>query len=244
MTDPIYAIGDIHGQIDLLDDMLARIEADGGPNAKIVFLGDYVDRGPDSRGVINRLRLGVDSGRNWICLKGNHDRMFEWFMEDTPRHDPHLLVNFFWLHDRLGGVQTLESYGVSVSMDERLSSVHERAKKAVPQTHVDFLKDLTLFHEQDDLLFVHAGIKPGVPLQAQKEHDLVWIRQGFIDDTTRHPWLVVHGHTALEKATHFGNRIDLDGGAAFGRPLCAAVFENGKIWQLKPEGRVALTPEN
>ncbi|WP_270725417.1 metallophosphoesterase family protein [Shimia sp. Alg240-R146] len=244
MTTPIYAIGDIHGQIDLLDDMLTRIEADGGPDAQIVFLGDYVDRGPDSQGVIERLRMGLDAGRNWICLKGNHDRMFEWFMEDTPRHDPHLLVDFFWLHKRLGGVQTLESYGIDVSYEDRLFAVHERAKATVPQEHVEFLKSLHIYHQHDDLLFVHAGIKPGVALADQHENDLVWIRQGFIDDDTRHPWLVVHGHTALQKATHFGNRIDLDGGAAYGRPLCAAVFEDGKVWQLKPEGRVALEPES
>ncbi|MGR3635619.1 MAG: metallophosphoesterase family protein [Shimia sp.] len=244
MTKPIFAVGDIHGHLDLLDDMLARIEADGGPDAQIVFLGDYVDRGPDSQGVIDRLRAGLAAGRNWICLKGNHDRMFEWFMEDTPRHDPHLLVDYYWLHKRLGGVQTLESYGIDVSYEDRLFAVHERAKAAVPQAHVDFLQSLHLYHQHDDLLFVHAGIKPGVPLAQQHENDLVWIRQGFIDDDTRHPWLVVHGHTALQKATHFGNRIDLDGGAAYGRPLCAALFENGKVWQLKPEGRVALEPES
>ncbi|KPA20249.1 diadenosine tetraphosphatase [Shimia sp. SK013] len=244
MTTPIYAIGDIHGHLDQLDDMLARIEADGGPDAQIVFLGDYVDRGPDSQGVIERLRAGLAAGRNWICLKGNHDRMFEWFMEDTPRHDPHLLVDFFWLHKRLGGVQTLESYGIDVPYEDRLFTVHKRAKDAVPQAHVDFLKSLHIYHQHDDLLFVHAGIRPGVALADQHENDLVWIRQGFIDDSRRHPWLVVHGHTALEKATHFGNRIDLDGGAAYGRPLCAAVFENGKVWQLMPEGRVALEPQN
>lgn len=243
MTHPIYAIGDIHGQIDLLDDMLVRIEADGGSDADIVFLGDYVDRGPDSRGVIDRLRTGLAEGRNWTCLKGNHDRMFEWFMEDTPRHDPHLLVEYFWLHERLGGVQTLESYGLDVSLQERLSDLHDRAKEAVPQDHVDFLKSLKLYREHNDLLFVHAGIQPGVPLAKQHENDLVWIRQGFVDDTTAHPWLVVHGHTALKKATHFGNRLDLDGGAAYGRPLCGAVFEDGKVWQLLPEGRVALEPE-
>ncbi|SFK90079.1 metallophosphoesterase family protein [Shimia haliotis] len=242
MNQPIYAIGDIHGHLDLLDDMLARIKADGGADAHIVFLGDYVDRGPESRGVIERLRRGVEAGRNWICLKGNHDRMFEWFMEDTPRHDPHLLVEYSWLHEKLGGVQTLESYGVTVSKQERLSALHERAKTAVPENHVAFLKSLRLFHEQNGLLFVHAGIKPGVPLGEQSENDLVWIRQGFIDDATPHPWLVVHGHTALKKATHFGNRIDLDGGAAFGRPLCAAVFENGQVWQLTPEGRAAMSP--
>ena len=113
----------------------------------------------------------------------------------------------------------------------------------MPQEHVDFLKSLKIYHHAGDVLFVHAGTKPGVPLAQQQENDLVWIRQGFIDDTTPHPWPVVHGHTALEQATHFGNRVDLDGGAAYGRPLCAAVFEDGKVWQLLPDGRVPFTPQ-
>jgi serine/threonine protein phosphatase 1 len=240
MTDPIYAIGDIHGQIGMLETALARIEADGGPDAQIIFLGDYVDRGPDSRAVIGLLSDGLAQGRNWICLKGNHDRMFQWFMEDVPRHDPHLLVGFHWLHDRIGGIETLASYGVDVPDGARLFAVHAEAKDAIPQTHVDFLNALTLTHETDRLFFAHAGIRPGVPLDAQSEEDLVWIRQEFHTHTGPHPKLIVHGHTPVDTATDYGNRINLDSGAGYGRPLTSTVFEDGACWALTGSGRAAL----
>ena len=96
MSAPIYAIGDIHGQLAMLENALLRIEADGGPDARIVFLGDYCDRGPDSHGVIDRLARGQAEGRNWVCIKGNHDRMFSMFLEDHPRTDDRLLVLSRW----------------------------------------------------------------------------------------------------------------------------------------------------
>lgn len=108
MPDPIYAIGDIHGQITMLEDVLARIDADGGSNARIVFLGDYVDRGPDSRGVLECLAKGRSQGYKWILLKGNHDRMFQWFMEDPPKHDPYLFAGYHWFHKVIGGQQINE----------------------------------------------------------------------------------------------------------------------------------------
>ncbi len=94
----------------------------------------------------------------------------------------------------------------------------------------------------NDLLFVHAGIAPDVPLEQQVENDLVWIREPFLSHEGAHPWLVVHGHTALQRARHFGNRIDLDGGAAYGRPLVPAVFEGRECWLLEKSGRMALHP--
>ncbi|WP_146347985.1 metallophosphoesterase family protein [Phaeobacter marinintestinus] len=242
MTDPIYAVGDIHGQTQMLDRALELIAADGGPDAHIVFMGDYTDRGPDSKGVIDRLIAGQSAGKPWTFLKGNHDRMFEWFMQDTPRHDPHMLVGYHWLHDRIGGIETLASYGVTFPERTRLEDVHQIAKQAVPQTHVDFLRGLSLSHEAGDLLFVHAGIRPGIPLDEQSENDLVWIREPFLDDTTQHPRLIIHGHTALDHPQHFGNRIDLDGGAGYGRPLHPAVFEGTDCWLLKDDGRSPLTP--
>ena len=119
MSNPTYAIGDIHGQIHELDRALALITADGGLDANIVFLGDYTDRGPDSRAVFETLIEGKDAGRNWTFLKGNHDRMFEWFMDEPLRHDPYLNVELYWLHKRLGGDTTLESYGVDASGKSR-----------------------------------------------------------------------------------------------------------------------------
>ncbi|WP_027235739.1 metallophosphoesterase family protein [Leisingera caerulea] len=242
MTAPLYAIGDIHGQLEMLEQTLALIEADGGPGARIVFLGDYTDRGPDSRGVIDRLIAGQEQGRDWICLKGNHDRMFEWFLEETPRHDPHLLIGYHWLHERIGGVETLASYGLTFEDRTRLDDLHARTKEVIPARHAEFLRSLPALHETPELAFVHAGIRPGVPLAQQHEDDLVWIRQPFHDHTGPHPKLVVHGHTPVEKPSHYGNRVNLDSGAGYGRPLTAAVFEGSDCWLLTDAGRQPLTP--
>jgi len=243
MTQPLYAIGDIHGQITELHRALALIEADGGPDAPVVFLGDYIDRGPDSRAVIDALIDGHAQGRNWTFLKGNHDRMFCWFMEETPRHEDYLPVELNWLHPRLGGDTTLASYGVEFTPRTRAKKVHRLAREAVPRAHIDFLEAMPLTFETDDLFFVHAGILPGLPFHQQIEHDLLWIRQEFHNDTRMHPKLVVHGHTPVEKATHFGNRINLDTGAGFGKPVTAAVFEGADCWTLSETGRTALLPE-
>ncbi|QBR37939.1 serine/threonine protein phosphatase [Leisingera sp. NJS201] len=226
----------------MLEEALARIEADGGPDARVVFLGDYTDRGPDSRGVIERLIAGQEEGRDWICLKGNHDRMFEWFMEDIPRHDPHLLIGYHWLHERIGGIETLASYGLTFKDRTRLDDLHAQAKEVIPLRHAEFLRSLTPLYETPDLAFVHAGIVPGVPLARQKENDLVWIRQPFHDHTGTHPKLIVHGHTPVDCPSHYGNRINLDSGAGYGRPLSAAVFEGRNCWQLTENGRQPLTP--
>ena len=242
MTSPIYAIGDIHGQIGMLEDALVRIEKDGGADARVVFLGDYTDRGPDSCGVIELLKQGKSEGRNWITLMGNHDRMFSMFMEDYPRNDDQLLVGYHWLHPRIGGVETLASYGVNVADGDRIFKVHARAQAAVPQHHRDFLADLPNHHQEGALLFVHAGIRPGIALHEQSENDKIWIRQEFLKDQTRHPWLVVHGHTHVKQPEHHGNRVNLDSGAGFSRPLTAAVFEGRDCWVLTPEGRQALEP--
>jgi len=240
MTHPVYAIGDIHGQLGMLEDALAMVDADGGSNAHVVFLGDYVDRGPSSRGVMDTLIVGMAAGRNWTPLKGNHDRMFQWFMEDVPRHDSHLLVGYHWFHDRLGGVETMASYGVRFGDQTRLKDVHARAKDVVPQSHVDFLNTLALTHETDDLFFAHAGIRPGVPLSDQTEEDLVWIRQEFHDYNGPHPKVIVHGHTPVPQATDYGNRINLDSGAGYNKPLSSAVFEGSDSWLLTPKGRVPI----
>lgn len=242
MTRPIYAVGDIHGQLSMLDDALARIEADGGAGAPVVFLGDYVDRGPDSAGVLTRLAGGIDEGRDWTCLLGNHDRMFRGFIGDTPRSDPYLMVGWDWFHPRLGGADTLASYGAGPEEGERVFRLHRRARAVVPQRHLDFLDSLHTHHERGGLLFVHAGIRPGVALEDQTEDDLIWIRTEFHDHTDPHPWLVVHGHTPVPKATHYGNRVNLDTGAGYGDPLTVAVFEDGQVFNLTPQGRVPLSP--
>ena len=238
----IYAIPDIHGHLDQLDHALDLIRADGGPDARIVFLGDYVDRGPDCRGVLDRLIAGRDAGRDWRFLRGNHDRMMQWFLEPVPRWDPHWMVGMHWFHPRIGGVETLASYGVVADETRRFKEVHADALAAVPPAHIHFLNNLENAVHLGDLFFVHAGIAPGVPLADQTEEDMVWIREPFLSDPRPHPALIVHGHTALERAAHFGNRIDLDGGAAYGRPLVPAVFEGRDCWLLTDQGRQALLP--
>lgn len=240
----LYAIGDVHGHPDKLGRALRLIEDDGGKDAEIIFVGDYIDRGPDSRAVIQHLIEGLDAGRNWTCLKGNHDRMMEWFLEDTPRHDPHLLVGYHWFHERIGGLTTMESYGVEVGPRERLWTVHNHARKAVPESHRDFLRNLKVAHYVDHYLFVHAGIRPGVPLDHQTERDLVWIREGFLDNDETHPCFVVHGHTPIQTPTLYHNRLNTDGGAAFGRPLVPIGLEDGKVFALMDEGRVELRPDD
>jgi serine/threonine protein phosphatase 1 len=213
------------------------IEKDGGPEAPIVFLGDYIDRGPDSRGVLDFLIQGRDVGRNWTFLKGNHDRMFEWFLQTPSRADPHLFTDLSWLHERLGGQDTLRSYGLDFSARRRLSAVHDEALRAVPKAHLDFLEGCPLTFETEDLFFCHAGIRPGVALCDQKEEDLLWIREEFLDFDGGHPKIIVHGHSPIEQACHYGNRVNLDSGAGYGHPLTAAVFEELCCSILTPQGR-------
>ncbi len=240
MNDPLYAIGDIHGQLEMLLGALDLIIADGGPDAEIVFLGDLVDRGPDSRGVIEHLMQGQAAGRRWLVLKGNHDRLFHGFVSAGFQFDPRISSGLGWLHERMGGVATLASYGLQGIGDPASEADIRAAGNVVPQAHMDFLGALPLWHRQGELLFVHAGVLPGLALEAQTEEDLVWIREPFLSHRDPHPWLVVHGHTALDYPRHFGNRIDLDGGAGFGRPLYPAVFEGRDCWLLTDQGRVPL----
>lgn len=243
MTNRIYAVGDIHGQKSMLEGALERIEKDGGPDAEIVFLGDLVDRGPDSAGVIELLRSGIEAGRNWTVLRGNHDRLYSYFLEDLPRPDPQILLGMDWFSDRIGGRGTLESYGIEVADTARYYQIHPVAREVIPQAHVDFMANLPAYHLHDDLLFVHAGIRPGVPLEQQTEDDMCWIRHDFLNFEEPHPWLVVHGHTPEKKAVHKGNRVNLDSGAGYGRPITAAVFEGRDVAVLGENGRVALRPD-
>ncbi len=237
-----YAVGDIHGQRAMLETALERIETDGGPDAQVVFLGDYVDRGPDSSGVLEILARGLEEGRNWICLMGNHDRMMRHFLEEKPRSDPYMLVTHNWFHPSIGGRETLASYGLDVEDSTRLFQIHARAQETVPDHHMQFLERLAPYHETDDLLFVHAGIRPGVPLAKQSEDDLIWIRAEFHDDRRAYPWLVVHGHTPVQRATHYGNRVNLDTGAGYGRPITVAAFEGTECSLLTAHGRTSLRP--
>lgn len=260
----IYAIGDIHGHKAALDRALALIEADsGGGDAETVFLGDYADRGPDTRGVVQCLLDGVNAGRNWTVLRGNHDRLFTRFVRRGTVHDAHIKSGKGWLHPALGGgatlaaysdlpgflhpqgggVETLLSYGLDPTPTDLLDDLLFAARAGIPEEHIAFLESRPLWHETDELIFVHAGLRPGIPLADQQEDDLIWIRDGWLDDTRDHGKLVVHGHTALEYPRHHGNRVNIDGGAGFGRPLIPVAIEGRDCWLLTDNGREPLLPD-
>ncbi len=239
-----YAIGDIHGHLGLLrgvHDLIADDMARHGA-APVVHVGDLVDRGPDSRGVIDHLAQGIAAGRDWIVLKGNHDRMFSRFLNDPAEPEPVLRADLSWLHPRLGGVETLASYGVRSAGDRPVAKVHADAVAAVPPAHRDFLRSRPAWHRIGEVLFVHAGIRPGVPIQNQTETDLVWIRDPFLMETASHGPLVIHGHTAIDTPTHYGNRVNIDSSAAYGGPLSAIVVEGRDVFHLTPAGRMPLRP--
>ncbi|MBU3260685.1 metallophosphoesterase [Roseovarius sp. PS-C2] len=241
MTQPIYALPDIHGQRAMLEHALSLIDADGGGDARVVFLGDLVDRGPDSRGVIQTLIDGIASGRDWIVLKGNHDDYVPRFLDHGDAHASLNHPELSWFSPRLGGQATMTSYGVDIDGRDMVDILRD-ARAAIPQAHRDFLAGLKLWHQEDGLLFVHAGIRPGVPLADQTAKDMMWIREPFLSHPDPFPWLVVHGHTAIDAPRHCGNRVNLDGGAGWGRPLRPAVFEDGKSWLLSDAGRAVLEP--
>jgi Calcineurin-like phosphoesterase. len=216
----IYAIGDIHGRLDLLDALTDRIIEDGQSAGSavryLVFLGDYVDRGPQSREVVERLAAGPPPGFGAIHLRGNHEASFQGFLDDT-RVGPN------WMN--FGGLATLASYGVHLPSDgssqERLADIQAQLRAAVPEHHRRFLAGLKASVGIGDYLFVHAGIRPGVPLLRQSENDLLWIREKFLNSTADHGKVVVHGHTIHPEPQIRPNRIGIDTGAfASGRLTC------------------------
>jgi serine/threonine protein phosphatase 1 len=239
-----YAIGDIHGHLALLQQQHALIADDMARHgaAPIVHVGDLVDRGPDSRGVVEYLRAGMAAGRDWVVLKGNHDRMFMGFLGDAGYVEPGLREDLSWLHPRLGGGTTLASYGVRNAADRPLKPVHAEAVAQVPADHRAFLSGLPTSLRRGEAIFVHAGIRPGIALEEQAETDLVWIRREFLEDHRDHGALVVHGHTAIDQPTLYRNRLNLDSGAAYGGPLSSVAIEGREVFHLTPEGRVRLSP--
>ncbi|MEM1064808.1 MAG: metallophosphoesterase family protein [Pseudomonadota bacterium] len=239
-----YAIGDIHGQLEALRAAHGRIAEDrarsGDDTAPVVHLGDLVDRGPDSAGVIDYLVKGQAGGAPWIVLMGNHDQIFRAVLRAGVGQGD--LPDFAraWTSAGMGGLETLSSYGVRPGFLSRPAQIARDAAAAVPPGHRAFLEGLPLFHETEGEIFVHAGLRPGLPLYDQIEEDLLWIRGEFLNDIRDHGRLVVHGHTPVEEPMHCGNRVNLDTGAGFGRPLTAAVIEDGAVFVLTNEGRVPL----
>jgi serine/threonine protein phosphatase 1 len=241
-----YAIGDIHGQLVRLENAHRLIDADKrrvhDPDAPIVHVGDLVDRGPDSRGVIGFLRAGVLGGAPWIVLKGNHDRLLVRFVTDPAWEDPKLSPGLTYLHPLIGGQETLMSYGLYRMTSFHLRAAQTEAAKAIPHEDLAFLDSRPLTHSYGQVLFVHAGLRPGVPLQQQDEQDLLWIRDPFLFDTRDHGALVVHGHTAIERPMHYRNRLNIDTRAGYGGPLTAVVIEKRDCFLLTEDGRVPILP--
>ena len=214
----IYAIGDIHGRLDLLNELLARIGSDIALRPTVrplyVFLGDYIDRGSASRETIDRL---IEHGKTHesVFLKGNHELIAIKCLSDRGLFDQ-------WL--RLGGLETLVSYGVAaetLANGKQIAELQSAFHGALPQAHFRFFRDLKNSFECGDFFFAHAGVKPNVELSRQKENDLLWIRGEFLTSKDDFGKIVVHGHTPAREIEVGPNRINIDTGAfATGRLSC------------------------
>lgn len=201
-----YTIGDIHGCLAKLIALVKLCRTDAGKHRqKFVFLGDYIDRGPDSKGVIDYLMtLQQDRPEDVVCLMGNHEDMLLAALDAEEWEEN-------WL--RNGGIHTLSSYGVTAARD-------------LPKSHIDWIRQLPKFNDDGLRFFVHAGVRPHQPLDSQDEYDLLCIREPFLSSTKDFGRLIVHGHTPLRSGRPESrpNRLNLDTAAVYGGPLTAAVF--------------------
>ena len=222
----IYAIGDIHGRLDLLNELLARIGSDIAlrPTARplYVFLGDYIDRGSASRETIDRL---IEHGKTHesVFLKGNHELIAIKCLSDRGLFDQ-------WL--RLGGLETLVSYGVpaeTLANGKQIAELQSAFHGALPQAHFRFFRDLKNSFECGDFFFVHAGVMPGVSLARQREEDLLWIRDDFLLHEEDFGKMIVHGHTPVREPDFHDNRINIDTGAFATGCLSCLVLEGEEL---------------
>lgn len=222
----IYAIGDIHGRADLLAETTARIDDDLRrrpiPHAVEIYLGDYIDRGPDSKGVIDQLAVRLVRN-NAVCLRGNHEIFLEEFLRD-PAAIHH------WVE--LGALPTLASYGVSLHAGATAFDLQQALVRVFPRTHDLFLQCLRDSFRCGDFLFVHAGIRPGIPFSKQDPEDLRWIRDEFLNSTLDHGMMVVHGHTPVMHPEIRANRINIDTGAWRSGVLTCIAIEGRKVMVL------------
>ncbi|MET0366425.1 MAG: metallophosphoesterase family protein [Sphingobium sp.] len=226
----VYAIGDVHGRRDLLVELMRRIVADTEargpvPELRLVMLGDLVDRGADSAGVVD---LVMDMASDWPgmeCLMGNHEEMFLFALHGDGRG-----VDLF----RRVGREALLSYGIAPSLiDEgEEGDLYAAMLDHVPEAHRDFLADRPNSLVIGDYLFVHAGIKPGVPLEDQDGRDMRWIRAPFLKSRVEHPYMVIHGHSITEEVDIRPNRIGIDTGAYASECLTAIGLEGTERWFL------------
>ena len=225
----IYTIGDIHGRSDLLESLLLQIDGDCRlyPSRRpiVVFIGDYIDRGPASREVLDLL-LGYERTKEAIFLRGNHETFVHRFLSKPAVLDEWRLC---------GGLETLVSYGLKPSINPGVAEQRQLAKalaKSIPRSHLEFPDSLNLSFSCGDFLFVHAGIRPGVPLRKQREEDLLWIREEFLSCEQRFENFIVHEHTPVDTTDIRSNRINIDTGAfATGRLTCI-VIEGTSIVEL------------
>ncbi len=225
----VYAVGDIHGRLDLVDRLLGMIDADDrsrGPAAtELIFLGDLVDRGPELRGVVERL-MALREDRSVRFLRGNHEEVFLHALTGDLRALRFLI--------RIGGRETLLSYGITadeyreLDYDELMALIVAK----VPADHIAFLASFEDWIEIGDYLFVHAGIRPGVTLAEQKSSDLCWIRDEFLRHRDSFGRMVVHGHSITEDIDERANRIGIDTGAFASGRLTAIGLEGDQRWFL------------
>jgi serine/threonine protein phosphatase 1 len=227
----VYVIGDIHGRLDLLNQMLRLIDSDhakrGPARTTLISLGDLIDRGPESRGVIERWMDLASGGGNVICIAGNHEELLikGWECERG-------IGSIF---HRAGGRATMLSYGVQPEdYDEwSLSEMIEKIGHYVPEAHIAFLRSFKSWHRMGDYLFVHAGIRPGLPIDDQDVQDLRWIRREFTEDEGDHGCMVIHGHTITDAVDERSNRIGIDTGAFASGHLTAIGLEGSERWFLQ-----------
>ncbi len=233
--DRLYAIGDIHGRLDLLDKMLGIIGQDGArrdpARTVLVFLGDYVDRGRHSKGVVDRLTSGLPEDTLAVFLKGNHEDLLLSFL-DQP------ISGLNWLHN--GGETALRSYGVDTgTINDALWLGHTGLMNAaaqfrslLPDDHLRFYRSLKLSYRAGDYFFAHAGVRPGVALDRQTDDDLIWIRGEFLDYPYDFGAVVVHGHTPARLPQDLHNRIGIDTLAFHTGKLTAVGLEGARRWFL------------
>jgi serine/threonine protein phosphatase 1 len=225
-----YGVGDIHGRLDLLDQLLETIHSDiaSRPARKVllVFVGDLIDRGPNSAQVVDRLRTYKHPGVQAVFLLGNHEEVLLRILKG----EAELITKWRWF----GGSECLQSYGVDISQLAGLSDEDavDVVRKAIPKTHVEFLESFDDSCRFGDYLFVHAGIRPGVELDQQRQSDLRWIREPFLFDETDHGFIVVHGHTIRPEVEVRPNRIGIDTGAYRSGVLTALAIEGSETWLL------------
>jgi serine/threonine protein phosphatase 1 len=221
----IYAIGDLHGQIELLEQMLNLIEYDlqkrPVADSIVVFLGDYVDRGHASAEVIERLASGNLPGTSQFFLCGNHEELFLDFLKSP-------MTGAAWLD--FGGYETAQSYGLAANARRmsipELIEFGDELNQLVPEAHKRFIASLVHYVEIDGYFFVHAGVLPGVPLSRQKPSDLLWIRDAFLNYEGNFEKVIVHGHTPRPRPENMISRINVDTGAYASQKLTSVVLEN------------------